>query len=173
MVYFPEVKRRSVVFNHLPCIKHRSKRKSTVIPLLPLWAFITYSRVKCIFKFLIFFSLRQLLRHSVNDLVSRLRNHVLRCFYILCYLGHGLPFVLMLTLQNDANFDDDTLLILTHSLFTQLLNLKLVTRKVLERENCQQLVQTVVITLISFETSICVDEGNRLDPCGSPKLTTG
>jgi len=84
------------------------------------------------FSFLLFL-LRQPLRHSVNHFDSRLRNHVMRCFYILCYLSHSRPFVLMLTLQRKANFDDDTLPILTHSLIAQLLNLKFVTRKVLER----------------------------------------
>lgn len=31
--------------------------------------------------------------------------------------------------------------------------------------------QTVVIMLIGFETSFCVDEGNHLDPCGSSDIT--
>jgi hypothetical protein len=57
----------------------------------------------------------------------------MRCFHVQCYLGHSLPFAQMLTLQIDANFDDDILRTLTHSLVTQLPHLKLVTRKVLER----------------------------------------
>jgi hypothetical protein len=94
-------------------------------------------------------------------------------FYILCYLGHGRHFVLLLTLQSEANFDGETLLTLKHSLITQLLNLKFVTRKVLERVGLSPACATVFIMLISFETSFCVDEENHLVPCGSSELTTG
>jgi hypothetical protein len=72
-----------------------------------------------------------------------------------CYLLQRLPFALILTLQNQANIDADTLAILTYSLITKLLNLDLLVEKCWKAERYQQLLQTIII----FETSFCVAGG--------------